>query len=90
MLVLTPANRASGNYVPVEQLSFLVPTHRPVSGLGLELEPNALALGLGCLVLGVFLFGLGAGPKYEAAKRKRRTGQIKKLREQIAALERAD
>ena len=90
MLVLTTANPASPSYLPVEQLSFLVPTHRPVSGLGLELEPNALALGLGCLVLGVFLFGVGAGPKYQAAKRKRRTGQIKKLREQIAALERVD
>jgi hypothetical protein len=36
------------------------------------------------------LFGFGTRPKYEAAQRKRRQGQIKKLREEIARLERAE
>jgi len=90
MLIFSPLNRLSGSYVPVEQIPFLVPAHSTVNGLGLELEPKTLALGIGFLVLGVFLFGLGAGPKYETAKRKRRQVQIGKLREQIKALEAKD
>jgi len=90
MLILSPTNRVSTSYVPVDQIPFLLPAYRSVSGLGLELEPMTLAFGMGALVLAFYLFGFQTRPKYEAAKRKRREGQIKKLRDQIKALEAKD
>jgi len=90
MLIFSPLNRLSGSYVPVEQFPFLLPVDSAVRDLGLGLEPKTLALGIGFLVLGVYLFGLGAGPKIETAKRKRRQVQIGKLREQIQRLERGE
>jgi len=90
MLILSPTNRVSTSYVPVDQIPFLLPAYGSVSGLGLELEPMTLAFGMGALVLAFYLFGFQTRPKYEAAKRKRREGQIKKLRDQIKALEAKD
>ena len=90
MYISSPANRLSGSYVPIEQFPFVVPGQRSFSGLGLELDPMTLGLGVGALVLAFYLLGFGTRPKYEAAKRKRRQVQIEKLREQIKALEAKD
>ena len=88
MYISAPLNRASLSYVPIEQFPFLLPGHGAVSGLGLELEPKTLALGMGALVLAFYLFGFQTRPKYE--KRHRRQAQTKKLRQQIQRLERAE
>jgi len=88
MYISAPANRASVSYVPIEQIPFLVPAHSTVNGLGLELEPKTLALGVGFLMLGLFLFRFDSRPKYE--KRQRREAQTRKLRQQIQRLERAE
>ena len=87
MYISSPANHLSGSYVSIEQFPFVLPPQRSLNGLGLELEPTTLALGIGTLVLAFYLFGFQTRPKYEAAKRKRRQAQIGKLREQLKALE---
>ena len=88
MYISSPANHLSGSYVPIEQFPFVVPPQRSLNGLGLELEPTTLALGMGALVLAFYLFGFQTRPKYE--KRHRGQAQTKKLRQQIQRLERAE
>ena len=86
--ISSPGNRAGVSYMPIDQFPFVVPPQRSLNGLGLELEPTTLALGMGALVLAFYLFGFQTRPKYE--KRHRRQAQTKKLRQQIQRLERAE
>jgi hypothetical protein len=90
MYISAPANRAGVSYMPIDQFPFVVPGQRSFSGLGLELDPMSLGLGVGALVVAFYFLGFGTRPKFEAPKRKRRQVQIGKLREQVQRLERAE
>lgn len=56
-------------------------------GLGLELEPRTLALGIGALLLATFLFGAKTGPKIKRRRLARLDTRISKARRKVAEME---
>jgi len=79
-------------YVTSEALARRMPVQSACApagwtGLGLEVDPNLLAVGVGLALLAMFLLGGKTEPARRKRKRARLTKQMAELRKQLVAVE---